>query len=51
MSIRAAVSTVVSQLDVTLAPGEDGSALLNKTDDVFTMAMGDLKLVFNRRQD
>lgn len=50
MSIRAVVSQVVANLDVSFAPGEDGHALLNDTKDIFTMAMGDLKLRFKNRR-
>lgn len=49
MSIRAVVSKVVANFDVSFAPGEDGYALLNDTKDIFTMAMGDLKLRFKNR--
>lgn len=39
------VSLLVSRFDVKLAPGEDGSKLLGKSRDTFTLRMEDLNLV------
>lgn len=50
MSLRAVVSILVTELDVSFAAGEDGSFLIEDTKDIFTMALGDLNLVFTKRQ-
>lgn len=40
---------VLSRFDVHLAPGEDGSALIEGSKDAFTLLMGDLRLVFEEK--
>ena len=49
MEIRLLTAQLIMQFDVTLAPGEDGSTLLQKSRDHFTMGLADLELVFRRR--
>lgn len=49
MEIRLLTAQLIMQFDVTLAPGEDGSKLLQKSRDHFTMGLADLELVFRRR--
>ena len=50
MELRTVISLLISRFDVSLAPGEDGSALLNDTKDTFTVRLGDLRLVFAERE-
>ena len=42
---------VVSEFDVEFAPGEDGSGLMEKSRDVFTMELAPMELVFTKRKD
>ncbi|KAF2489498.1 cytochrome P450 [Lophium mytilinum] len=49
MSIKTTAALLATQMDVGLAPGEDGNDLLNHTEDIFTLSMGILDLVFERR--
>jgi hypothetical protein len=49
MELRTVISLIVDEFDVALAPGEDGSDLLENSHDVFTIALGKLKLVFTPR--
>lgn len=37
MELRSVTALLVSKFDVTFAPGEDGSALVNKSLDAFTL--------------
>lgn len=46
MEIHAVISLLIARFDVSLAPGEDGSNLLERTKDTFTMRLGDLNIVF-----
>jgi tryprostatin B 6-hydroxylase len=50
MELRGAVARMVTQFDVAFAPGEDGTALLTKTRDVFTLDLAPLYLVFTARK-
>lgn len=43
------ICLLVSKLDVRLAEGEDGKALLEGSNDFFTLCAGDLRLVFEER--
>lgn len=49
MEIRLLTAQLIMQFDVALAPGEDGTKLLQKSRDHFTMGLADLELVFRRR--
>ena len=44
------IARVVTQFDVGFAPGEDGTGLLTKSRDVFTMDLAPLNLVFSERK-
>jgi len=46
MELRTVVAMLVTRFDVHFAPGEDGSALLENVQDVFTVCLNDLDLVF-----
>lgn len=48
MEIRSLTAKVLLAHDVRLAPGEDGSLLLNESKDHFSMSLAPLNLVFNR---
>lgn len=50
MELRTVISLLVTRFDVSLAPGEDGSTLLNDTKDTFTVRLGALQLVFVERE-
>lgn len=49
MEVRTITSQIVDQFDVSFAPGEDGSTLLMKTRDHFTLGLAELRLCFWRR--
>ena len=46
--LRTLTARLVLEFNVKLAPGEDGSRLMRKTLDHFTVDPGDLELVFTR---
>ncbi|EPE34936.1 Cytochrome P450 [Glarea lozoyensis ATCC 20868] len=50
MELRSVTARIVSEFDVNFAPGEDGSDLLEKSKDIFTLALAPLKLIFTRRE-
>ena len=49
MELRSVAARTVMQFDISFAPGEDGSNLLNRTRDVFTLDLAPLNLVFTER--
>ena len=49
MELRTVIALIVNEFDVALAPGEDGTDLLENSRDFFTVALGKLKLVFTPR--
>ena len=49
MELRTVICTVVRELDVRLAEGEEGRELLEESKDFFTLSVGELKLVFRER--
>ena len=49
MELRTLVTRLIKSFDVEFAPGEDGSKVLTKTKDHFTVDVGDLELVFKPR--
>ena len=51
MELRTVVPLLVSRFDVRLAPGEDGTRLLEKSRDAFTMRLEELSLVFEERKE
>lgn len=50
MEIRVLTAALVMRYDVSLAPGEDGSNLINNTKDQFTLLLAPFNLVFAKRQ-
>ena len=50
MELRTVVAKLVTQFDVAFASGEDGTVLLQKTEDCFTMKLADLFLTFTPRK-
>lgn len=46
--MRTLTANIVLKYDMKLAPGEDGSRLLYKTLDHFTVDPGDLDIVFTK---
>ncbi|KAG9229378.1 cytochrome P450 monooxygenase-like protein [Amylocarpus encephaloides] len=50
MELRNVTARIVSQFDVKFAPGEDGTGLLEKSRDVFTLALASMMLMFTRRE-
>ncbi|KAF2725012.1 putative cytochrome P450 [Polychaeton citri CBS 116435] len=51
MEIRTVTARILDKFNVALAPGEDGTELLTKSVDHFTVGLGDLWLCFTRRQN
>lgn len=47
MELRTVTANLVTKFDISLAPKEDGNRLLYETVDHFTVAPGQLDLVFN----
>ena len=50
MELRAVVALLTMKFDVHFAPGEDGTNLLEKTEDYFTLGLGDMFLTFSPRK-
>ncbi len=42
------ITLLVLNFNVRFAPGEDGIGLFRDTKDQFTLALGDLKLIFEK---
>lgn len=51
MEIRTVVSSLIDRFDVSLAPGEDGTELLERSKDTFTLRIGDLNIVFQEKNE
>jgi cytochrome P450 len=51
MELREVTARIVTQFDIAFAPGEDGTALFEKTKDVFTLEVAPLKMVFKQRSE
>jgi cytochrome P450 len=51
MELRNVTARIVSQFDVKFAPGEDGTDLLEKSTDIFTLALAPLMLIFTNREE
>jgi hypothetical protein len=49
MELRAVTARLVMDFDVSFAPGEDETALLEKTTDYFILGLAPLRLVFEKR--
>ena len=50
MELRIVTATLLREFDVSFAPGDDGTELLEDTRDAFASAPGKLELVFQARQ-
>lgn len=50
MQVRTLTARILLDFDVAFAPGEDGSRILTKTKDHFTVDPGQLDLVFTPRK-
>lgn len=50
MEVRLLTAQLMMEFDVSLPPGEDGSRLLLKTKNHFTLGLADLDLVFTKRK-
>lgn len=50
MELRAVIAKLVLAFDVEFAPGEDGTTLVEKSCDAFTMLIADLYLVLKDRK-
>ena len=50
MELRSVMARIVTAFDLKFAPGEDGTGLLEKSHDTFTMALAPLNLVFTKRE-
>lgn len=50
MEMRTVVPLLVARFDVRLAPGEDGSRLLGRSREAFTMRLEALRVVFEERR-
>jgi hypothetical protein len=48
MEMRTVITLLVLNYKISFAPGEDGKKFYEKTVDMFTMALGELKLVFEK---
>jgi tryprostatin B 6-hydroxylase len=48
MEIRLLTAQLITRFDVALAPGEDGTALLNSVDH-FTIGLKPINMIFTRR--
>lgn len=51
MELRTVACLLTTRFDIRLGPNEDGSSLLEKSMDTFTLRMGDLNLVFEERSE
>ncbi|RDW77473.1 cytochrome P450-12 [Coleophoma cylindrospora] len=49
MELRVVVARIITQFDVSFAPGEDGTNLMTKTRDVFTLDVAPLMMIFMKR--
>ncbi|KAI4156765.1 MAG: hypothetical protein LQ340_000022 [Diploschistes diacapsis] len=50
IQLRTLIASILTRFDVALAPGEDGTGLLERSRDQFTTVSADLLLVFKPRQ-
>lgn len=49
MELRIVTARTVTQFDIAFALDEDGTDLFEKTNDVFTLEVAPLRMVFTRR--
>jgi cytochrome P450 len=50
MELRAVIARLIMSFDIAFAPGEDGSKLLNESEDGFTMVVADMYLLLTPRR-
>lgn len=50
MELRTVTALLIAKFDVSFAPGENGSNLLEKSEDYFTVGLADLMLQFTPRK-
>jgi tryprostatin B 6-hydroxylase len=50
MEIRGLTARLLTEFDVSLAPGEDGWKLINEAKDHFTLSLQPFNLSFKKRQ-
>ena len=50
MELRRSMAAIVTQYDVSFAPGQTESAYMDATVDAFTAAPAPLQVVFSKRQ-
>jgi tryprostatin B 6-hydroxylase len=50
MELRIVTAMLLREFDISFAPGDDGTELLEDTRDAFASAPGKLELVFRARQ-
>lgn len=50
MELRLLTAELITKFDLAFAPGEDGSRLLLKSRDHFTMGLEPLQMVFTERK-
>ena len=50
MELRTMLAKIVLEFDMEFAPGEDGSALLEKTKDYFVLGLAELNVILTRRE-
>lgn len=48
MELRTVITLLVLNFNVSFAPEEDGNRLFRDMKDIFTLELGELKLVFER---
>jgi hypothetical protein len=51
MEMQAAITLLVLNYKISFAPGEDGSEFWGNTVDIFTLAVKELKLVFEKTEN
>lgn len=49
MELRTVACLLITRFNIRLAANEDGTSLIEKSIDTFTLRMGDLNLVFEER--
>jgi cytochrome P450 family 628 len=51
MELRNVTARIVTEFDIKFAPGEDGSALMEESKDVFTMELAPMEVIFTKRKN
>lgn len=51
MELRAVTAQLITNFDVSFAPGETGRELMEETKDVFTLHLAPLNLLFTARKE